>query len=260
MVGGAKVAEKRGPGRPKRAEGPAFPREEVDRLLVHGEFDTLEDGETIVTYPTYRQLADRFDVTLSSIADFARKRNCRIRRKDQQLRVGKRAREQLTERHAELLAVSLEQILDGVSRYILKFAENVADGNVACNNPVEFEKMVRLFAFISGGPDSRKEVNTTLSLDALQARYSETFRVGRASPEVRGVLDATVTTDSLSDQSTIPDEVPPDEGRETACSVSAHASDAACSVSSCAPQSTSTDDAHTTHVETPAESDDPEVS
>ncbi len=204
----AEVTPKRRGGRPKNTDGPAFPREEVDRLLVHGEFETLDDGETIVTYPTYQKLATRFGVTLSTIADFSKKRNCRTRRKDQQLRVGNRARERLTERHAELVAVSLEQILDGVSRYILEFVKNVKDGDVACNSPADFEKMVRLFHFVSGGPDSRKEVNATLSLESLQARYTETFRAARAAPEVRGVLAESSNDSSPSDGSRIPDEVP----------------------------------------------------
>lgn len=214
------VAPKRRGGRPKRTDGPAFPREEVDRLLVHGEFDTLDDGETVVTYPTYRQLAERYGVTLSSIAEFSKKRNCRIRRKDQQLRVGKRAREQLTQRHADLVAVSLEEISDGLAIYIRKFVENVKNGDVVCNNPAEFEKMVRLYHFVIGGPDSRREVNATVSLEALQERHMETFRVARAAPEVRGVLPAPMEPNSPSDRSTIPGEVARDEAAETARSVS----------------------------------------
>jgi hypothetical protein len=75
-------------GRPRKGDGPAFPHEEVDRLLVHGEIVEADDGrEMQVRYPSFRAIADRYGVAHSLIADFAKKHNCLQRRKQTAARV-----------------------------------------------------------------------------------------------------------------------------------------------------------------------------
>lgn len=44
-------------------------------------------------------------------------------------------------------------------------------GRVRCDNPTDFNTMLRLKAYLDGGPDSRKEATAGITLEALQARY-----------------------------------------------------------------------------------------
>ena len=63
-------------GRPAKGDPPRVPYEELDRILVFGEVVTCEDGEsTTVQYPSYRNLARRYDVCNSVIARYSKKHN-----------------------------------------------------------------------------------------------------------------------------------------------------------------------------------------
>ena len=62
--------EPRRGGRPRKSEGPRVPYEELDRILVFGEVVPCEDGNgTTVVYPSYRELAERYGVSNSVIAE-----------------------------------------------------------------------------------------------------------------------------------------------------------------------------------------------
>ena len=61
MTKGKPQPTSRAKGRPPKGAAPALPAEEVDRLLVFGEVVTCDDGSSqTVTYPSYRDLAERF--------------------------------------------------------------------------------------------------------------------------------------------------------------------------------------------------------
>jgi hypothetical protein len=86
---------RRSPGRPRKAEAPLIPHEELDKLLVFGEAKVLENGATTTVYPTYRQLAERYGVAPSVIANYAKSRNCLKRRQQAATRVAVRTEEKL---------------------------------------------------------------------------------------------------------------------------------------------------------------------
>lgn len=64
---------KRKPGRPSRVDGPAFPHDELARILVHGELVAQPDGTARRQFPSARALARRYAVSPSTITRFAEK-------------------------------------------------------------------------------------------------------------------------------------------------------------------------------------------
>ncbi|MBU8900652.1 AT hook motif domain protein [Corallococcus sp. M34] len=68
-------------GRPTKTEGPRFPPEEVDRLLVEGEEVSTTRGRTRRRYPSLRELAERYGVAHSAVARYAQQHDCLGRRK-----------------------------------------------------------------------------------------------------------------------------------------------------------------------------------
>lgn len=161
-------------GRPKKADGPRVPYQQVDRILVFGELVDSGDGkEPTVVFPSYRELAKRFGVCHSVIADYAKKHDCMRRREQAQSRVEARTDEKLIELRASAFAMSKDDTLRIIDAYIGGFEKAVADGRVRFENPTDFNTMVRLKEFIQGGADSRQEIHAALSLEDLQARHKQ---------------------------------------------------------------------------------------
>jgi hypothetical protein len=176
------TGETKKPGRPLKIDGPRFPQQEVDRLLVFGELVDPGDGTgPVVVYPSYRELAQRYDVSHSVIAEYARKHNCLRRREQAQARVEARTDEKLIELRATAIAVSKDDTLRIIDAYLLGFEKAIADGRVRFENPSDFNTMVRLKQFIEGGADSRQEIHATLSLESLQARHKQMLQGGMAA-------------------------------------------------------------------------------
>jgi len=183
-------APRRKPGRPRKAEAPLISYEELDRLLVFGEVQLLEDGTSTTVYPTYRALAERFGVAPSVIASYAKSRNCLKRREQTATRVAVRTEEKLIDLRAEALAVGEARLVQMIDEFLLAFEKALKEGRVRADNPTDVNTLVRLKQFILGGADSRQEVRNILSLEALQERYARTMREQRdASPAMAGVID-----------------------------------------------------------------------
>jgi hypothetical protein len=193
--------KKRGPGRPKPGDAPRVNYDELDRLLVFGEVVDAGKGKTKVSYPSYRDVAKRFDVSTTFVAEYARVNNCMGRRDETAHVIEKKADEILIERRARAIALSREEELKIADAFLIKFGEAVEDGRVRCDNPADFDRIVRLKEFIRGGADSRTEVQATVSLDALQMRYLRMQRGSGASPEERGepvLVEAVASVEVLS--------------------------------------------------------------
>jgi len=185
-------------GRPRKGEPPRVPYEELDQLLVFGEKVVCEDGEsTTVVYPSYRDIAGRYNVSHSVIATYARKHNCLRRREQAQSRITAKAEQKLIEARATELALGKEDALRMIDGFLVEFEEALSEKRVRADNPTDFNTMIRLKEFLLGGADSRQEIHASLSLEQLQTRHAEMLRIRRVSNhEVRGELDA--TTASLS--------------------------------------------------------------
>jgi len=199
-------------GRPRKADGPGVSYEEVDRLLVFGEVVATEDGEnTTVIYPSYRELARRFGVSHSLIAQYSRKHNCLRRREETKARVAAKADQKLVEMRARAVALSKDDALRMIDTYLVGFEQALGEGRVRFDNPTDFNTMLRLKEFILGGADSRQEIHAALSLEDIQARHQRMLRAAReASPGERGeLIDSTAADDGDGERERVANSPPP---------------------------------------------------
>lgn len=172
-------------GRPRKSEPPRIDYDELDRLLVHGEVVPREDGTSTMVYPSYRDLALRFCVSHSLVAQYARRHNCMRRRAEAQARILVNADNKLVERRATALALTKDDELRIIDGFLLGFDQALAEGRVRFDNPADFNTMVRLKSFIEGGADSRTELHATLTLDDIQARHLRMLRTTAVSTAER---------------------------------------------------------------------------
>ena len=180
---------RRGRGRPRTADQPAFPRDEVDRLLVFGEQVVSEDGKAIDTvYPTYQEIADRYGVAKSLIGSYARQANVQKRRERARLRLEARIEEKMIEAQAEAIALSKEDVLLLLDGFLAQFKQALEEGRVRHDSITDLNTVVRLKEFLMGGADSRKETHHHFSLELIQQRHRE-FQQGivDVTPEMAGV-------------------------------------------------------------------------
>ncbi|NOJ98973.1 AT hook motif domain protein [Corallococcus coralloides] len=205
---------KRKMGRPRKSEEPALPRQELDKALVFGDVKALPDGSTMTSYASYRELAERFGVATSLVANYAKEHNCLRRREEAKTRIASKADQKLIELRANAIAVSKDDALKMIDGYLLGFEEALAEGRVRVDNPTDFNTMVRLKEFVMGGADSRQELHATFSLEGLQARHAQALRAAReTTPAERGEVDAEVVESSDEDLDTAAPESPKDDAR-----------------------------------------------
>jgi hypothetical protein len=165
-------------GRPRKADPPRIDYQLLDKMLVFGEVVPTADGlGTSVVFPTYRDLAQRFGVVVSVIADYARTRNCQKRRAEASARIEAKTDAKLVELRAESVAVAKADALNIIDRYLVEFGKAVQEGRVRADSVTDFNSMVRLKEFLSGGADSRQEIQGGITLEALQLRHREMIRV-----------------------------------------------------------------------------------
>lgn len=181
---------RRKPGRPRKAEAPLISYEELDRLLVFGEVQLLDDGTHTTVYPTYRALAERFGVAASVIAGYAKSRNCLKRRAQTATRVAVRTEEKLIDLRAEALAVGEDRLVSMIDDFLLKFEAALKEGRVRADNPTDVNTLVRLKQFVLGGADSRSEIRSTIALESIQERHGRMLRAMHdATPAMAGVIE-----------------------------------------------------------------------
>jgi hypothetical protein len=197
-------------GRPSKGDIPRVPYEELDRILVFGEVVPCEDGESnAVQYPSYRDLASRYNVSNSLIADFSKRHNCLRRRKEAQARVAAKVDQKLVEFRSTALALSKEDELRIIDSYLAGFEKAMAEERVRFDNPSDFNTMVRLKEFIQGGADSRQEIHAALSLEDIQARHKRMMQeVESTSAKERGEINVSAAP-ALPAQSPAEDLNPP---------------------------------------------------
>lgn len=186
---------RRRPGRPRKPDAPLVSYEELDRLLVFGEVQVLDDGTHTTVYPTYSALAERFGIAKSIVASYAKTRNCLKRREQTATRVAVRTEEKLIDLRSDALAVGEDRLVQMIDEFLLKFEGALREGRVRTDNPTDVNTLARLKAFITGGADSRQEIRNILSLEALQERYTRVMREAQeATPAMAGVIDVRAGT------------------------------------------------------------------
>lgn len=163
-------------GRPRKSDPPRVRYDELDHLLVYGELIEREGREPEIRYPTYRQLADKYGVALSVIADYSKRHRCRRRRGEAAMRLAVRAEDKLIEKRATKLATNKSGVLAIIDTYIDQFREALKEGRVRVDSVSDFNTIMRLKEFLEGGADSRQEVHTTLTLEQLQLKHKQALQ------------------------------------------------------------------------------------
>ena len=144
-------------GRPRKADGPRVPYPQIDRLLVFGELVDPGDGkEPTVVFPSYRELARRFGVSHSVVADYAKRHDCLRRREEMQARILAKTDQKLIELRATAMAMSKDDTIRIIDSYLVGFEKALAEGRVRVDDPSDFDTMIGLREFLQGGPDSRR--------------------------------------------------------------------------------------------------------
>jgi uncharacterized protein YdcH (DUF465 family) len=175
--------KKRKTGRPSKSETPRVAWDEVEQLLVHGE----KNEEGVIEYPSFRCLGERFDVAHSTIAKFAKQHNCLHRREQAEKNRKEMSDIKLSELRADKIAVKRDDMIRAMDRFIFKFEKALMEDRVRCDNPTDYNTIIRLRAFVLGDADTRNELVAGLTLDDLIAAHDE-YRKGlkESTPEMRG--------------------------------------------------------------------------
>ncbi len=183
--------ERRRPGRPRHQDAPVIPFAELDRLLVFGEVSMNEDGTSNTVYPTYRELAEKYGVAPSVIADYAKSHNTMHRRKYGEHRIEARRDEKIIEARATAEAITVAEMLALIDEFLIKFREALKEGRVRTDSPADVNTLIRLKSFLEGGADSRQEIRHMLSLEVLSERHERYMRdLENSTPAMAGVIDA----------------------------------------------------------------------
>jgi transcriptional regulator with XRE-family HTH domain len=208
--------ERRRPGRPRHQDAPVIPFAELDRLLVFGEVSMNDDGTSNTVYPTYRELAEKYGVAPSVIADYAKSHNTMHRRKYGEHRIEARRDEKIIEARATAEAITVAEMLALIDEFLIKFREALKEGRVRTDSPADVNTLIRLKSFLEGGADSRQEIRHMLSLEVLSERHERYMRdLENSTPAMAGVIDAPseVVSENEHGKSNSPDGVRLPPGR-----------------------------------------------
>jgi hypothetical protein len=183
------VKPTRARGRPRRADAPIVPWDEVDRLLVFGEkVKDAATGREGVSFPSYTELAARYGVSKSRIGQYAARAKCLRRREEARERVQARYEQKVVERRAEARALGTEDVVRIIDGYIEGFRKAVDEGKVRFDSPADLDRLVRLKELMLGNADSRQEIQGGLTLDAIQERHHRLrAQLDGLTPELAGV-------------------------------------------------------------------------
>lgn len=193
----------RQPGRPRRGDEPEIDHRELERLLIHGEWLTEDDGRPEHRYPSYRELAERFGVTKTVVFRFSRRHNCLERRAGSGVDDSRTRAEEVSDEDAASAAEDVEALLaesdfgaDGDDRRLLPtvreifvtWVRAVREGEVRITSAGEIEKMMRIAADLDAEAQMRALIPEGVpTLDELQDLYEERQRAFEAStPAMRG--------------------------------------------------------------------------
>lgn len=163
---------------------------ELERLLVCGEEIVNEQGQTTIQYPSCRILAQRFGVSHTTVSKFAKDYDCLNRRELNRAKLQARIEQKLTERHADAITNARTGTLSIIDAFLNGFSEALNNKQVRMENVSDFNMMVRLREFLTGGVDQRAELQGQVSLETLQARYQRWLQ-GFTTPNAESTTPST---------------------------------------------------------------------
>jgi hypothetical protein len=189
MEDGEPTAKRKRPrGRPKRADAPVVPWDEVDRLLIFGE--TIKDpktGQEAVRFPSLADLAKRYGISRNLVWRYSNRAKCFQRREEARLKTQARFEQKVIEQTANSRAAASSDVGEIVNVFVSAFRRALDEGRVRTDSPSDLDRLIRLRALIDGGPDSRSELTGTVTLEALQARHRRLRdQVDGMAPELSG--------------------------------------------------------------------------
>ena len=149
-----------------------------------------DDGTSNTVYPTYRELAEKYGVAPSVIADYAKSHNTMHRRKYGEHRIEARRDEKIIEARATAEAITVAEMLALIDEFLIKFREALKEGRVRTDSPADVNTLIRLKSFLEGGADSRQEIRHMLSLEVLSERHERYMRdLESSTPAMAGIID-----------------------------------------------------------------------
>jgi hypothetical protein len=185
---GGDKRKRRKRGRPHRHEEYAFDARDLDRLLVHGE---REDGK--VRYPSYRELAARFGVSLGLIGRYATEHSCQERRRraewegdeppeimadPAQVEAAEQLDQALSARGADEASegFAVERILRMAEQWLGHLEDAINEGRLR-PDIADLERFIRVIRQAKAQPDERAGIPEGMpTLEELQDLYEENLR------------------------------------------------------------------------------------
>ena len=177
---------KRAPGRPAHRDAPAMPWDDIERLYIQGEqLRQRDDGSFERTFPSTRELAEKYGVSKSLIGYRAERFEWSRRRAEFQGQVQKETDTSC----AKARAAEITDAVAVLDAYIDRFRTALQDGRIRVDSVQDLNVAVRLKHFLLGGADSRKEVNVLVSLEVMQERHRKLReQVAAMDAELAGVV------------------------------------------------------------------------
>jgi hypothetical protein len=174
-------------GRP-RTGADAYPTETVDALLVFGEPSVHpQSGVPCVRYPSIREIAKRFNVSHTTIAEYARRKNCVKRRQELQARTQAKAEQHMAETRAKSIAVTQADCGHMIGELFACFAEHLHEKKIRFDSVRDFAEIYRMHqAFIASTKVEGANLGS-LSLEVLQRAHKE-ISAATSTVEERGEL------------------------------------------------------------------------
>ena len=198
-------------GRPRLGQEPDLDRTELERLLVHGDFETTDDGSVSHRYPSFRELADRFGVSKTVIQRFATRHDCLARR----TRAGAHEaspRPTASEPSTPTGASSAQGRLYPSAREIaFDWVEQIKRGDVRIASAAELERLLRLASDLDAEARQRELLPTGYpTIEEIEDFCEQRDReYGLTSPGERGEIPiglddpaAPMSADSAEDGAT----------------------------------------------------------
>ena len=199
-------------GRPRRGQEPKIDRALLERLLIHGELRDREDGRVEHKYPSFRDLAGRFGVSLTTIQRFASRHNCLERRRRATGSPPSEGDPKCTPDGAPEPDVEEPRALPEARRFVRAWLRAVSDGEIRIESAGEVEKVLRIAAEFDAEAQNRAIIPKGIrTLEELQDLHERSLREYDAStPGERGLIPIGIA---------LPDEDPafePERDDETA--------------------------------------------
>jgi len=144
----------------------------IAALLVHGRLVRNDDGQLVTVYPSHAELAAEYGVARSMISYISGKFDCAARRQEEEERVLAIASHKITELRANAIAFDKAFQLETLDEWLHQFRNRLAEGKVETAQPLDYDRMVRLRAFVQGGADGRQEIVGGITMEVLAARHA----------------------------------------------------------------------------------------